>query len=40
VARAWRQAGIAWTMISTADDPVRAVRRIVGASTGGSAVTA
>jgi hypothetical protein len=37
VARAWRQAGIAWTMVSTADDAVRAVRRIVGAPAGASA---
>ncbi|HSA56004.1 MAG TPA: DUF58 domain-containing protein [Gemmatimonadaceae bacterium] len=30
-AHEWRRAGADWTEVSTADDPVRAVRRIVGA---------
>lgn len=33
MAREWRQAGASWTEVSTADDPVLAIRRIVGAST-------
>lgn len=36
VAAAWRQAGAMWTSVSTDEDPALAVRRIIGASSGGT----
>lgn len=32
LAHEWREVGATWTAVSTLDDPVRAIRRIVGAS--------
>lgn len=40
IAHDWRRAGAAWTEVSTADDPVRAVRRIVGAAAAPAAASA
>lgn len=37
---AWRHAGATWTTVSTADDPALAVRRVISASSGASAVEA
>jgi uncharacterized protein (DUF58 family) len=36
-AHAWRQAGTTWTEVSTGEDPVRAIRRIIGAGAAASA---
>ena len=36
VAAAWRQAGATWTSVRTDEDPALAVRRIIGASSGGT----
>ena len=36
----WRRAGAVWTEVSTGDDPVRAVRRIVGAAVAPAAASA
>ncbi len=35
VAASWRHAGATWTMVTTAEDPALAVRRVIGASSGG-----
>ena len=38
VSAAWRHAGATWTMVSTSEDPAAAVRRVIGASSGGGGV--
>ena len=36
VSAGWRHAGATWTMVTTGDEPAMAVRRVVGASSGGA----
>ena len=36
IATGWRHAGATWTMVRTDDDPAMAVRRVIGASSGGA----
>ena len=40
VAAGWRHAGATWTMVTTDEDPAMAVRRVIGASSGATAVEA
>jgi uncharacterized protein (DUF58 family) len=40
VAAGWRHAGATWTMVTTAEDPAMAVRRVIGASSGDALVEA
>jgi uncharacterized protein (DUF58 family) len=39
-ARAWRRAGIAWWQVSTAGDPLREIRRVIGGAQPAAPVTA
>ena len=38
VAASWRHAGATWTTVTTDEDPAMAVRRVIGASSGGAVV--
>jgi uncharacterized protein (DUF58 family) len=38
VAASWRHAGATWTTVTTGEDPSMAVRRVIGASSGGAVV--
>ena len=40
IAASWRHAGATWTTVTTAEDPAMAVRRVIGASSGGVVVEA
>ena len=40
IAASWRHAGATWTMVTTSEDPAMAVRRVIGASSGGVVVEA
>ena len=40
VAASWRHAGALWTSVTTGEDPAMAVRRVIGASSGGALVQA
>ena len=40
VAAGWRHAGATWTAVTTGEDPAVAVRRVIGASSGGALVEA
>jgi uncharacterized protein (DUF58 family) len=40
IAVSWRHAGATWTTVTTAEDPAMAVRRVIGASSGGIVVEA
>jgi uncharacterized protein (DUF58 family) len=40
IAVSWRHAGATWTTVTTAEEPAMAVRRVIGASSGGIVVEA
>jgi uncharacterized protein (DUF58 family) len=40
IAASWRHAGATWTTVTTAEEPAMAVRRVIGASSGGVVVEA